>query len=180
MSNGKQKLQIFLSLLGLPRIANPHIVSCQRCVVVLLHHVLRKLALLGLVLVLLEISKTIHNSIQVSGTTYVKHKDEEVSLLALTTQLLLRRLNVLLEFPNGIFQRRPGVIDLVHDEDVLSDQVVHLQRAQVQPLCASDLCTRNLFGVAATQVFVERQTDSLDGNVGLTGALQEGAIQKIN
>lgn len=109
--------------------------------------------------------------------TYVKHKDKEVGLLALTAQLLLRRLNVLLEFPNSIFQRRPGVIDLVHDEDVLSDQVVHLQRAKVQPLCAGDLGTGNLFGVAATQVFVKRQTDSLDGDVGLAGALQEGPIR---
>lgn len=89
-------------------------------------------------------------------TTYVEHKDEEVGLLALTTQLLLCCLDVLLKFPDCIFQRRPGVVDLVHDENVLADQGVHLQRAKVQPLCASDLCTWNFFGVAATQVFVKR------------------------
>lgn len=106
----------------------------------------------------------------------MKHKDKEVGLLAFTAQLLLRRLDVLLEFPNSVFQRRPGIINLVHDEDVFSDQVVHLQRAKVQPLCAGNLGTGNLFGVTATQVFVERQTDGLDWNVGLAGALQERPI----
>lgn len=87
---------------------------------------------------------------------YVQHKDEEVGLLALTTELLLRLLDVLLQLAHRILQGCPRVIDLIHDQDVLADQVGHLQRAQVQPLCAGNLGSGNLFGVATAKVFIER------------------------
>lgn len=109
------------------------------------------------------------------GVTHVQDEDEEVSLLALTSKLLLSFLDILLQLTHSVLQGGTGVIDLVHDQDVLADQVGHLQRAQVQPLCASHLGARDFLGIAATKVFVKRQTDGLDGDVGVAGALKEGS-----
>lgn len=112
--------------------------------------------------------------------TYVKHKHKEVGFLPLPTQLLLGVVHILLQLAHCIFQRRPGVIDLVDNQDVLANQVVHLQRAQVQPLRARDLGPRHFFGVAAAQVFVQRETNRLDGDVGLPRTFQERSIGDIS
>lgn len=106
----------------------------------------------------------------------MQDEDEEVGDLSLPTKLLLSRLEILLEFANRILQRRTGVIDLVHNQDILADKVGHLQRAQIQPLRTSDLGTGDLLLVAATQVLVQRETDGLNGDVGFTGALEEGPV----
>jgi hypothetical protein len=108
--------------------------------------------------------------------TYVKNIDKEVSLLALTAELLLRLLNILLELAHGILESCPGVIDLIDDQDVLANQVGHLERAQVQPLSASDLGAGSFLGITTAEILVEGQTDGLDGDVGFTGALEEGTI----
>jgi hypothetical protein len=110
--------------------------------------------------------------------TYVENIDEKVSLLALTTELLLRLLNILLELAHGILKSCPGVIDLIDDQDVLANQVGHLERAQVQPLSAGDLGAGDLLGITAAVILVEGQTDSLDGDVGVTGTLEEGSIRQ--
>lgn len=102
--------------------------------------------------------------------------DEKVSLLGLTAELLLRLLNILLELAHGILKSCPGVIDLIDDQDVLANQVGHLERAQVQPLSAGDLGAGDLLGITAAEILVERQTDGLDGDVGVTGTLEEGSI----
>ena len=115
--------------------------------------------------------------IQAGKITHVQHEDEEVGLLALTTQLLLSLLNILLQLAHSILQSCPGVINLVHDQNVLANQVGHLQRAQVQPLCTGHLGARDLLGVSTTEVFVEGQADGLDGDVGITWALKEGSIK---
>jgi hypothetical protein len=104
----------------------------------------------------------------------VQDKDEEVGLLAFAAELLLGQLDVLLQFADGIFQGGAGVIDLVDDQDVLADQVGHLEGAQVEPLSTGDLGAGDLLGIAAAEVLVEGQTDGLDGDVGVTGALEEG------
>ena len=103
----------------------------------------------------------------------MKHKNEKIRLLVLTSKLLLRRFDILLELPNCVFQRRPGIIDLVHDQDVFSNQVVHFQGAKVQPLCASDLGAWDLLRITTAQVLVKRQADGLNRDVRLTGAFQE-------
>jgi hypothetical protein len=86
----------------------------------------------------------------------VKDKDVEVGLLGLAAELFCCHLHVLLQLANCILQGRPGVIDLVDDEDILADKVGHLKRAEIQPLCPGHLGSGNLFGVTATQVLVER------------------------
>lgn len=103
----------------------------------------------------------------------MKHKHKKVGLLALASQLFLSILHIFLELPHGVFQRRPGVIYLINNKDILANQVVHLQGAQIQPLCAGDLGAGDFFRVSAAQVFVQRETDGLDGNVGLAGAFQK-------
>lgn len=108
----------------------------------------------------------------------MKDKDEEVCLLSLTAELLLSHLQVLLQLTDCILQGCPGVIDLVDNEDVLANKIGHLERAKIEPLCPGHLGSGNLFGVATTQVLIERQTDSLNGNVGLAGTLKEGADRR--
>lgn len=103
----------------------------------------------------------------------MQHEDEEVGLLTLATELLLCLLYILLELAHSILQGCPGVVNLVHNQDVLANQVGHFERAQVQPLCASDLGARNLLCITTTQVLIEGQTDGLDGNVGITRAFQK-------
>jgi hypothetical protein len=106
----------------------------------------------------------------------VKNKDKEVSLLALTTKLLLGNLDILLKLADSVLKSCTGIIDLVNNQNVLADQVGHLQRAHVKPLGTGDLGTGDLLGIAAAKILVERETDSLDGNVGVAGALEEGSV----
>ena len=183
-------------ILSLPRIADPHILSGDRGVVTAsLHHIRGQSTLLGLVLVLNEkhtkvvgqqSSSEAHwkrvffflfffffDCLPADGITHVENVDEEVGLLALTAKLLLGLLDVLLEFAHGILQSCAGVVNLVDNQDVLANQVGHLQRAQIEPLGAGHLGANGLLGITTTKILVERQTDSLDGDVGLAGALEE-------
>jgi hypothetical protein len=109
-----------VNLRRLPRVADPDITNRHcREIHTLTNSRLWELTLLLLVLV-------------------VQHEDRKGSLLALPSQLALCLLDVLLQLPNRVFQRRPGVIDLVYDEHVLANQVGHLQTAEVEPLSAGD------------------------------------------
>lgn len=109
----------------------------------------------------------------------MQNENKEVGLLALPTKLLLRKLDILLKLTDGILERRPRVVDLIDDENVLADQVGHLQRAEIQPLCAGDLGTGDFLGVAATEILVEGQADGLDGDVGITLALEERPARRV-
>lgn len=109
------------------------------------------------------------------GQTYVQNENRKRRLFTLTAQVLLRNFHVLFQFPDSIFKSRTGVVHLVHDENVLADQVGHLQRAQIQPLRPRNLGSGDLLGVIEAEILVERQTNRLNRNVGLTRALQEGA-----
>jgi hypothetical protein len=113
----------------------------------------------------------------VGYATYVQDVNEEVGLLALTAKLLLSDLDILLQLAHGVFKGGAGVVNLVDDEDVLADQVGHLEGAQVEPLCAGDLGTGDLLGIVAAEILVEGETDGLDGDVGVTGALEEGSVR---
>lgn len=105
----------------------------------------------------------------------MQDKDKKIGLLALATKRLLRDLDILLQLADGILERSAGIINLVDDENVLSNEVGHLEGTQIQPLGAGDLGTRDLFGVTTAQVLVQRQADSLDGDVGIAGPLEEGS-----
>lgn len=100
----------------------------------------------------------------------MQHEDAEARLLALAAELLLRLDDVLLELFDGVLERGSRVIDLVNDEDVLADQVRHLEGGEVEPLCAGDFRAGLLDGVGA-EGFVEGETDGLDGDVGGAGLL---------
>lgn len=109
----------------------------------------------------------------------MEDKDREGGLLAFAAQLLLRLVDILLQFTDCILERRPGVVDLIDDQDVLSNQVGHLQRAQIEPLRASHLGTGRLFGiVTAAQILIQRETNGLDGDVRFARALQEGSVRQ--
>lgn len=113
--------------------------------------------------------------------THVQNKDAKLSLLALA-KTLASSLDVLLQLLDSVLEGSAGVIDLVDNQDALADKVLHLaDSGQVKPLRASDLCARDLGDargrVAAESLrkaLVQRETDGLDGDVGVAGLLQEG------
>jgi hypothetical protein len=147
------------------------------------HHISRENSLLGLVLVLLvdlvsSLASIVKPNASCPRITYVKHKDKEVRLLSLASKLLLCLLDVLLELANRILQSSPGVVDLIYNKDVLANEICHLQRTEVQPLCPSHLGSRNLFGVATAKILIERKTDGLDRNVRFASTLEERPIKK--
>lgn len=110
-------------------------------------------------------------------TTHVQHKDAKLCLcvLALEAELLAGGLDVLLELLDGVLEGGAGVVDLVDDEDLLADEVLHLAEAgQVEPLGAGDLLA-GLLDDGVAQGLVERQADGLDGDVGAAGLLEERA-----
>lgn len=112
-------------------------------------------------------------------STYVEDKDAELGLGRVGPHLHARGLDVLLQLPNRVLERRPRVVDLVHDEDVLPDEVLNLaEGAHVEPLGAGDLCAGDLDLDGAGDLgegLVEREADGLDRDVGAVGALEEGA-----
>ena len=103
-------------------------------------------------------------------------EDENAELGLLAAKLLTGKLNILLELLDSVLESGAGVVNLVDDKDALSDEVAHLaQRAQVKPLGASDFGTGllDLLVVTGGKALVERETNSLDGDVGATGLLEE-------
>ena len=111
------------------------------------------------------------------GGTYMENEDGELGVLAAET--LAGDLDILLELADGVVEGGAGVVDLVDDQDALADQVAHLaERGQVEPLGAGDLSARGLddrVGAGGGELLVEREADGLDGDVGVAGALEEGA-----
>lgn len=106
----------------------------------------------------------------------MQHKYAELSLgaLSLGANLLTSSLDILLQLLDGILERGPGVVNLVDDEDLLADQVLHLAQArEVEPLCAGDLGAGLLDDGIGWEGLVEGQADGLDGDVGRARKLQE-------
>lgn len=141
-----------------PRIVNPNIPHGPRGNIPSLQDILGKCTLLRLILV-------------------VQDKDAEARLLPLAAQLLHCSLDVLFQLADRIFKRCPRIIDLVDDQHVLADQVGHLQRRQVQPLCSRYFCAGllDVFVGAGAELLVEGEADSLDGDVGAAGGFEEGS-----
>lgn len=105
--------------------------------------------------------------------THMQNKDGERSLLSFPTQLFLCKLYILLKLTDSILEGRPGVVDLINDQDVLANQIRHLEGAKIQPLRACNLCSRHFLRVTATQVLIERESDGLNRDVGVTRTLKE-------
>jgi len=150
---------MLLNIPRLPWVIDPHIWHCARSnIPTLIHHLLRQMPLLRLVLVM-------------------QHEDAEPGLLPTSSGLLCGGRDILLQFLYRILERRPRVVDLVDDEHALANQVGHLERAQVEPLCACDFGAGNLHLAIAvgTKLFIEREADGLDGDVGRARLLEEGA-----
>lgn len=154
---GLCQLVVLVDISGLPRIADPYISNRHRSqVATIIQHFLGKMSFLVLVLV-------------------VQHKNRELSLL-IPSQLLTCQLDILLQFANGILQSGTCVIHFVDDQDVLADQVGHLERGEVKPLCACDLGAGLLNGVVTGELLVQTQTDGLNGNVGCAGLLEKRSL----
>lgn len=107
--------------------------------------------------------------------TYVQNKDGEVGLGLVSAHPLPRGLNILLELLDGVLQGGAGIVNLVDDEDVLADEVLHgAEGGHVEPLGAGDLGA-GLLDLVVAERLVEGQTDGLDGDVGGAGLLEEGS-----
>jgi len=141
---------------SLPRVVDPDVSDSLGSGVTGGEHLVRELALLGLVLV-------------------VENEDAELGLGGggTVTHALAGNLNVLLELLDGVLEGCSGVVDLINNEDSLSDEVLHLaESGQVEPLCSGDLGTGGLDFIVAKR-FVEGETDGLDGDVGSAALLEE-------
>jgi hypothetical protein len=150
-----QNHSIDQNLHGLPWVVDPGVTNGDGGdVTALVHHVLGELALLRLVLV-------------------VEHEDRELRGLGTPASLLCRLGDILLQLLDGVLEGSPGVVDLVHDQNVLADQVGHLETAKVQPLCPGNLGARLLDLGVGTERLVQRKANSLDGNVRAAGGLEE-------
>lgn len=106
----------------------------------------------------------------------MEDKDAKLSLGQLTTHLLTGSFDILLELADSVLEGSAGIVDLVDNEDALTNEVLHLaESGEIEPLGAGDLCAGDLdLGVAA-ELFVEAEADGLDGDVGGTGLLEERA-----
>lgn len=105
----------------------------------------------------------------------MENKDAKLGLGGIRADLLAGLLDILLQLLDGVLERRPGVVDLVHDQDALADEVSHLaQGREIEPLGAGDLCA-NLLDLAVAERLVQREADGLDGDVGRSGLLEERA-----
>lgn len=143
----------------LPRVVYPDIADSDGSNIPVLLQVLRQRSLLGLVLV-------------------VEHEDAEGGLLSSTSALLRCHLDVLLQLLDGILEGSAGVVNLVNNEHVLPNQVLHLQTAEVEPLGARDLGAR-LFDFVGSELFVEGETNRLNRDVRRARLLQEGSERLV-
>jgi hypothetical protein len=134
---------------GLPGVVDPDIANGLRSQIPAVEGLLGKCALLRLILV-------------------VKNEDAEGGLLLGAARLLLCLDDILLELADGVLECCPCVIDLVDNENVLANQVGHLEGGKVKPLGTCDLCTGDfdLGVVGAAELLVQGETDGLDGDVG--------------
>lgn len=143
------------NLHGLPWVVDPSVTnSDSRDVTTLVHHVLGELALLLLVLVM-------------------EDEDRELGGLGTPARLLCGLGDVLLQLLHGVLEGGPGVVDLVNDQDVLADQVGHLEAAQIQPLGPCDFGAGLLDLGVGTERLVQREANSLDRDVRAAGGLEE-------
>ena len=145
---------MFINIRRLPWITNPHVPRRNRRQIPSIpHHILRQMALLVLVLVM-------------------QHEDTEPRLLP-RPDLLPRGLDILLQLPDRVLQRRSRVVHLVDDQDRFSYQRRHGNRRKVQPLCPRDLRPGRLNLSVCRQLLIEREPDGLDRYVRCTVAFQE-------
>lgn len=174
---------MLIDINSLPGIVDPSVANSNSSLVSSLDHVMGQNTLLGLVLVLVgHICQffTIHSFPiplrKTGGITYVENKDAKLRLgqVLATTHSLTSSLNILLELLDGVFKSGSGIIDLVDNEDALANQVLHLtQGSEVEPLGTGDLFANLLnLGILAERL-VQRQADSLNGDIGRAGLLEE-------
>lgn len=106
----------------------------------------------------------------------MENKDAKLCLgqVLATTHSLTSSLDILLELLDGVFKSGSGIIDLVDNEDALADQVLHLtEGSKVEPLGTGDLFANLLDLGILTEGLVQRQANSLNGDVGKAGLLEE-------
>lgn len=106
----------------------------------------------------------------------MQHKNSKLRLL-IRIDFAPGLLDILLQLADRILEGSTGIINLVHNQDSATDEVRHLaQCTHVKPLGAGDFGT-SLFDVLVArvgQLFIQRQTDSLDGDVWAARLLKEG------
>ena len=106
--------------------------------------------------------------------THMKNKDSKLGLLV-DVEFGAGLLDILLQLLDGVLERRPGVINLVDDQDALADQAGHVaERGKIQPLSASNLGARLFDDGIGGELLVEGEADGLDRDVGAAGLLEEG------
>jgi hypothetical protein len=108
----------------------------------------------------------------------MQHENRKLCFLSFPSLLLAYRCHILFQLFDRVIQSCPRIINFIDNQDVLSNQVFHLQRGEIKPLGACDLCA-NLFDGVSTKLFVEGETDGLDRNVGMAGLFEKRAIDTL-
>ncbi len=106
----------------------------------------------------------------------MEDKDAELGLGLLSAKTLSSSGDILLQLLDGVLEGGTGIINLIDNEDTLANQVGHLaQGSQIEPLGTGDPGTGglNLKIIGVAELLVQRQTDSLDGDVGGSRLLEE-------
>lgn len=101
----------------------------------------------------------------------VHDKDAELGRVFDPGLLRLPR-GILLEFAQGVVERRSGIVHLVDNQDAFADETRATEGREIEPLDPLDLCPDLLFDPRA-QVFIENQTDGLDRDILLPVNLEE-------
>lgn len=153
--HGRQSI-VLVNIGSLPRIANPNIWDGDGSQVsIVIDHIIRQMALLLLVFV-------------------VQNKYRKLGLFR-PSLFFSGFLDIFFQFFDGVLERGACVIDFVDYEDVLANQVGHLQGRQVEPLCSCDFGAGGLDRVGTGELLVEGKTDGLDRNIGGSRLFEEGS-----
>lgn len=70
----------------------------------------------------------------------VQHEYREFCLFV-STLLLSCDLDVFFQFSDSILECCSSIVHLINNQNILADQIRHLERGEVEPLCPCDLCT---------------------------------------
>lgn len=84
----------------------------------------------------------------------MQYKDIEIRLFIRPSKLLGNLSHIFLQLLHCVLQSSPGIINLIHNEDVFADQVSSVDRWKIKPLCPSNFLAQNFLWTSAREFFI--------------------------